>query len=498
MVVPVDYSLYLVTDSSLVPENATFLGQIEKALEGGVTLVQLREKDLDTGPFIDLAYKVQALTRQFNVPLIINDRIDVALAVNADGVHIGQDDMPMRRARQILGHDKIIGVSCNTIAEAQQAIADGADYLGIGAVWDTSTKKLKKKTLGIQGVKDLLAAIPPIPNVVIGGIKLNNGKELLENTQGVHGLSIVSGIMAAPDAKQACQDLLSMIRHYVPGPSKEQDIVKYAIKATARVKSGSPLVHHMTNTVVINDNANATLAVGASPIMSTNTEEVDDIAAINGAMVVNMGTLSQSMSEAMSTAMESNTKLGNPVIFDPVGAAATEYRRVMTQKYLDVGHLTVLKGNTGEILYIAQRGGQSRGVDTVGGTGGEANAAAAVKETAQKYGIIVAMTGEIDYVSDGERVFAIDNGDALLASITGSGCMVSSIVGCFTAVNRENYLYATIAGILIVTVASEKAASRPDVHGPGTFRSALIDELYNITNEPSILATYAKVREVKL
>lgn len=149
----VDYSLYLVTDSRLVPEGATFLGQIERALQGGTTLVQLREKDSDTGPFIELARKVKELTHRYNVPLIINDRLDVALAVDADGVHIGQDDMPLSQARQILGHTKIIGVSVNTIEEAKAAVQGGADYLGIGAVWDTATKKLTKQTLGIDGVK---------------------------------------------------------------------------------------------------------------------------------------------------------------------------------------------------------------------------------------------------------------------------------------------------------------------------------------------------------
>lgn len=149
----VDYSLYLVTDSSLVPEGTTLLNQIERALEGGVTIVQLREKNLDTGPFIELARQVQQITRKFNVPLLINDRLDVALAVDADGVHIGQDDMPMRQARQLLGPRKIIGVSVNTIDEAKEAIQAGADYLGVGAVWDTSTKKLKNKTLGIEGTR---------------------------------------------------------------------------------------------------------------------------------------------------------------------------------------------------------------------------------------------------------------------------------------------------------------------------------------------------------
>ncbi|KAI8144185.1 Hydroxyethylthiazole kinase family-domain-containing protein [Fennellomyces sp. T-0311] len=494
----VDYSLYLVTDSSLVPENKTFLGQIERALEGGVTLVQLREKNLDTGPFIELGLKVKELTRRFNVPLIINDRLDVAQAIDADGVHIGQDDMPLIQARQLFGHNKIIGVSVNTIEEAEEAIRAGADYLGIGAVWDTATKKLTKKTLGIDGVKNILAAIPPTPNVCIGGIKMDNGRELLAAAPGVSGLSIVSAIMAAADPKVTCQELLTMVREFVPGPAPEQDVVKYAVKAAARVKAGGPMVHHMTNDVVINDNANATLAVGASPIMSTNPQEVEDLAAVNGAMVLNMGTLSPVVSEVMFQAAHANAKLGNPVIFDPVGAGASKYRREMTQRFMTDCKFAVLKGNAGEILHIANRGGQSRGVDSMGGNGGEENASAAVKEAAQKYGCIVAMTGPIDYISDGNRVFAIENGDPLLACITGSGCMVSSIVGCFTAVNRDDYLLATIAAILTVTIASEQATKRSDVKGPGTFRSALIDELYNITNEPSIIAQYAKVREIKL
>lgn len=149
----VDYSLYLVTDRSLVPEGKTFLGQIERALEGGVTLVQLREKETETGPFIEFAFKVKELTRKYGVPLIINDRLDVAQAVDAEGVHIGQDDMPLAQARQILGPKKIIGVSCNTEQEVEIAIRGGADYLGIGAVWFTSTKKNIKQPLGTEGLR---------------------------------------------------------------------------------------------------------------------------------------------------------------------------------------------------------------------------------------------------------------------------------------------------------------------------------------------------------
>lgn len=163
----VDYSLYLVTDSSLVPAGSTLLTQVEKAIQGGTTIVQLREKNLDTGAFVSLALQIKQLTQKYNVPLIINDRIDVAMAIDADGVHIGQDDMPLSHARAMLGHNKIIGVSVNTIQEAGAAISGGADYLGIGAVWDTATKKLTKATLGISGVKGSITLFPTPGNLVV-------------------------------------------------------------------------------------------------------------------------------------------------------------------------------------------------------------------------------------------------------------------------------------------------------------------------------------------
>ncbi|ORZ03126.1 Hydroxyethylthiazole kinase family-domain-containing protein [Syncephalastrum racemosum] len=502
----IDYSLYLVTDNTLVPPNATFLGQVEKALEGGVTIVQLREKEADTGDFITLARQVKQLTEQFGVPLIINDRLDVAQAVDAEGVHVGQDDMPLATARQILGHTKIIGVSVNTIEEARAAIEGGADYLGIGAVWDTSTKKLTKKTLGIDGVKDILGSMSPsIPTVAIGGVKLENSKELLtgsktESGVALSGLAIVSAIMAAADPTDICKKLCSVIRESLALPDPAQTKVNYAVQfareATKAVGIVGPMVHHITNYVVINDNANATLAVGASPIMSTNKQELEDLAAVNGAMVLNMGTLSDP--DIMIAAAHVNLRHGNPVVLDPVGGGATAFRRRMVARFLNECQLTVLKGNSGEILSIAGRGGRSRGVDSVGDNGGESNAALAVKELAIKYKCVVAMTGPIDYVSDGEQVLAIENGDPLLAAITGSGCMVTSIVGCYTAANRHDYFHATVAAILAVTVASELATERPDVRGPGTFRAALIDGLYQVAQDPSLIIKRARVRSIAI
>ncbi|KAI7870104.1 Hydroxyethylthiazole kinase family-domain-containing protein [Mucor mucedo] len=500
----IDYSLYLVTDRSLVPEGKTFLGQIERALEGGVTLVQLREKDTETGPFIDFAYKVKELTRKYGVPLIINDRLDVAQAVDAEGVHIGQDDMPLVQARQILGPKKIIGVSCNTAEEAFIAIRDGADYLGIGAVWFTSTKKNIKKPLEIEGLKRILKSMEtnPIPTVAIGGIGASNACKLIEesDTGNIHldGLAIVSAIMAAEDPKVACEELSTLIRKSlavvgVKANDTVEDALKYAVQATKNIKTMTPMVHHITNYVVINDNANATLAVGASPIMSTNRQELKELAAVNGAMLLNMGTLNDV--DTMILAAQENARNKNPVVLDPVGCGATTFRRETMQRFLTECDLTVIKGNAGEILSLAGLGGKSRGVDSIGNDN-EQVMVDAVKLLAKQNNCVIGLTGATDYISDGVRVFAIENGDALLPMITGSGCMVSSVVACYAAANRDDYLLATVAGILTVTIASEIAAAREYVNGPGTFRAALIDELYNLTSSPELIMQKAKLRVI--
>lgn len=444
------------------------------------------------------------MTRKYGVPLIINDRLDVAQAIDAEGVHIGQDDMPLVQARQILGPKKIIGVSCNTEEEAEIAIRDGADYLGIGAVWFTSTKKNIKTPLGVEGLQRILKFIEksPIPTVAIGGIGAKNAAELIEgsNTGKLHvdGLAIVSAIMAAEDPKVACEELLSIIRKsFVNIGVKEnntvEDAIQFAMNASKNIKAKTPLVHHITNFVVINDNANATLAVGASPIMSTNREELEELAAINGAMLLNMGTLNDV--DMMIAAAQANARHKNPVVLDPVGCGATTYRRSIVKRFLDNCDLTVVKGNAGEILSLVGLG-KSRGVDSVGESD-EKIMVSTVKTLAKQNNCVFCITGPIDYISDGERVYAIENGSEYLTLITGAGCMASSLVACFTAANRDDYLLATVSAILTLTIASEIAAAREYVNGPGTFRSALIDELYNVTNSPELLKSYAKIRSIE-
>lgn len=197
-----DLSLYLVTNNS--EDEEKFLNIIEESLKGGVSVVQLREKKAETLDFYNLALKVKEITQKYNVPLIINDRIDIALAIDADGVHVGQSDMPAKTARSMIGEDKILGVSAANIKEAKKAQRDSADYIGVGAVYPTNTKddatSVPKKEL-----KEIVKSVD-IPVVAIGGITQENAHEL--NDFGIDGLSVVSAIMESKNPKIASKNLL--------------------------------------------------------------------------------------------------------------------------------------------------------------------------------------------------------------------------------------------------------------------------------------------------
>ena len=200
----VDLSLYLVTDNS--DDEEKFLKTIEEAILGGVTVVQIREKTADTLDFYNLAVKVKEITTKYDVDLIINDRVDVALAIDADGVHVGQSDMPCDVTRKLIGEDKILGVSAATIEEAKKAENDGADYIGTGAVFPTSTKD-DAPSITKQDLIDIVKSIN-IPVVAIGGITLENASELKDT--GIAGLSVVSAIMGKKKKKKASEKLLNI------------------------------------------------------------------------------------------------------------------------------------------------------------------------------------------------------------------------------------------------------------------------------------------------
>ena len=197
-----DTSLYFITDSTGFTEEE-FLRRTEAALQGGVTFLQIREKDRSTREYIALAEKVHALTRKYNVPLIIDDRVDVALAMNAEGVHVGQSDMPVATARRLLGKEKIIGATAKTVPQAMEAYEQGADYLGVGAIYPTTTK-VKTVLTSTDTLRDICNAVP-IPANAIGGLNKDN-IDVLAGIP-IAGVCVVSAIMKADDPKVAAEDL---------------------------------------------------------------------------------------------------------------------------------------------------------------------------------------------------------------------------------------------------------------------------------------------------
>lgn len=202
--------LYAVTDRAWTGK-LTLLQQIEQALEGGATCIQLREKELDTESFLHEALEVRALCRRFNVPFIINDNVEVAIKCRADGIHIGQHDMETKKARMLIGPDMILGVSAQTVEQALKAQNDGADYLGVGAVFPTGTKQ-DADDVKISTLQDICNAVS-IPVVAIGGISKNNMKQL--KGSGIDGVAVVSAIFAQNDIKTATADLLSEARRLI-------------------------------------------------------------------------------------------------------------------------------------------------------------------------------------------------------------------------------------------------------------------------------------------
>jgi thiamine-phosphate pyrophosphorylase len=208
-----NYRLYLVTDP-ILHKGYPVLEQVRLALEGGVRLIQLREKELPTGKFIDLARKALEMTRKDGAFLIVNDRVDVALASGADGAHIGQDDMSLKDARRLLGMDKIIGVSVRSAEEARQAEKDGADYIAASGLFATDTKKDVGEALGKNSLKTIKQATT-LPLIAIGGIKIDNCAEVIK--AGADGVAVITGITMSDDIPAMCSAFITEIEKALAG-----------------------------------------------------------------------------------------------------------------------------------------------------------------------------------------------------------------------------------------------------------------------------------------
>jgi hydroxyethylthiazole kinase len=257
-------------------------------------------------------------------------------------------------------------------------------------------------------------------------------------------------------------------------------------QALRELREHKPLVHQITNYVVMNETANATLALGALPVMAHAREEVEEMVALAGALVLNIGTLSPHWVEAMLLAGKAANEHGVPVVLDPVGAGATRFRTETARRLLDQVNVAVLRGNQGEVATLVGVQAEVRGVESIGAVGEPAELARAA---ARNLGLVASVTGPVDHVSDGDRILAVANGHELLAAVTGTGCMSSAITGCFLAVARDSPLEAAAGALAAFGVAGEDAAS--DAKGPGSFHVGLYDALSAL--EPETLDMRAKI-----
>jgi thiamine-phosphate diphosphorylase/hydroxyethylthiazole kinase len=424
--------------------------------------------------------------------------------------------MNISEARQILGKNAIIGATVSSVEEARIAVERGADYLGIGTLYATNTKKNTKDIIGVNGIRKILHCLDQgseaekkVKTVCIGGVNASNLQRIVHQLhapsspsaipKAIDGVAIVSAIIGASDPKAASSHLSKLFHSPPPFKAKSSEphfwlekdsdeishVLSEAAKATKSVREKTPLSHNMTNLVVQNIAANIALAIGASPIMANYGAEATDLSTLGGALVINMGSVTPDGILNYKAAIAAYNLAGGPIVLDPVGAGATGIRRSALAELMSIGYFDLIKGNEREIMAVARASGleledmsQQRGVDSGDSLFTLEQRAYIVSRIALRERNVVLMTGAIDVVSDGIRTYTIANGHKYLGTITGSGCTLGTTLSAYLAANPEDKLKAAVAGLLHFEIAAEHAAERADVKGPGTFVPAFIDELY--------------------
>lgn len=399
-----DLALYAITDRSWLKTGESLEDAVASAILGGASIVQLREKDL-TGPDLKaLALKIQAVCRRFHIPFIINDNVLLAAEINADGAHVGASDMALTDARKLLGPNKILGATAKTIEQAKSAEKAGADYLGSGAIFGTSTKK-DAKPMSMELLQDICSSVK-IPVVAIGGIEESNISKFKKLP--LAGAAVVSGIFAQEDYYKTARRLRILLH-------------------------GKPIVHSITNTITINDVANILHAVGASPIMSVDPHEVEEVQTNSDALLINLGAIKDLAS--MKLAYKKALDAGHPIVIDPVGCAGNSYRRACLQELLQICSPSCIRGNYSEIAAIAASANLARGLD---------GSAPLTEETllslSKRLDSMIVASGEIDFLSDGQSLLMVESGSPLQASITGSGCMLSGVLAAECAFAGKDHI----------------------------------------------------------
>jgi len=266
-------------------------------------------------------------------------------------------------------------------------------------------------------------------------------------------------------------------------------LAEKAGQSLALIKEKKPLIHNITNYVVMNFTANALLSMGASPVMAHAEEEVEEMVSFAGALVLNIGTLSDGWIKSMLKAGRKASELKKPIILDPVGSGATSLRTKTARDIIEQTDLTAIRGNASEILSLAGNDSKTRGVDSIHSVD-EASEAAGI--LASELGSTLAITGPVDLVTDGARIIRVSNGHPLMGQVTGTGCAATAVTGAFLAVD-DNPVDAVVAALGFLGLAGERAGA--SVSAPGSFQAAFLDALYTIT--PEELAAGIRLENVK-
>ncbi|WFD33663.1 hypothetical protein MCUN1_000476 [Malassezia cuniculi] len=506
---PHDYSLYLVTGRELLPPGKDYYESLHESLrDGKVSVVQVREKHASTDEFKEIAEKTLEVCDKYGVRMIVNDNVDVAAALpERVGLHIGQEDAKLAYARSVLGAREI-GVSVKTAEQAREAVAGGADYVGIGPCWETSSKAgiTAADALMLTKSRDVVAGLAGdryVPCVLIGGINVHNAMRTLSgaSTASRHpdGVAVISAIVSQRHPDVAAAQLRGIVDQF----KQERSAVVSATLSgkdiydniASHYKSGAPpLVQTITSHVSSHFSANIALAFASSPIMSHESEEADDLSKAIRALVLNIGTVTEDALRGMRATGTAANACGTPIVLDPVGVGASRFRYQVIQDILNRVQVSLIKGNAAELCtMIGSNEATSQGVDSVGRI---ANPEEIVRKLALQEGAIVVLTGATDYVSNGEQVYSTSSGSPLLGRITASGCALGVVLAAAlaSAATKHNVVlgdaesqrlrpprlhdalfYGAIAGLEAYNYAAEVAAK--EAAGPGTFIPRFLDAL---------------------
>jgi len=434
--------LYAITDRTWLKEGETLADVVEKSIIGGVSMVQLREKNLPYNELKDLAISVKSVCKRHGVPFIVNDDVMLAKDINADGVHVGQSDAAVCEARRILGPDKIIGATAKTVEQAKKAETEGATYLGSGAIFGTTTKK-DARPMTMELLTEICDSVN-IPVVAIGGIDKSNAAKL--KGQKIAGVAIVSGIYASDNVRLAASNL--------------NDILY-----------GRKVIQCITNHVTVNQVANVILALGGSPIMAHHPNEVSQVQDFASGLLINLGATDNY--ESMKIAYKVAIKKGHPIVIDPVGVGGIEFRREFLNELLEIGSPTCIRGNFGEIKAIYS------GINTMSGLDyEEASDEQIVLGLAKKLGCIVVASGEVDLVADAEGVVLVETGSIMQKNVTGSGCMLSAAVLTMLTLAYNPGIQTVVFACKHMGDAAKIAET--ESKGPMSFFSNWMDSIYNL------------------